>query len=68
MDQIVQIVKEDYFPLWNSHLIVLELLRPIGLNAELTPAEKFAYLIVETGIRYRMPLDAHVTMSSTDVN
>ena len=67
MEQLVQIVKEDYFPNWNSHRIVLELSRPIGQNPGRGGGGGFAYLIVETGIRYRFPLESHVTMSSVDV-
>ena len=68
MDGYVTIVSEDYFPNWNCHRFKLELVRPIGQNAELTPAEEFAGIIVETGIRYNIPLTAHVTMSSMDIN
>ena len=63
MDRIVQIVKEDYYPKWNSTCIVLELLCPIGQHATLTPAGEFAQIIVETGIINSIPLEAHVTMS-----
>ena len=68
IERLIQIMKEDYFPNWNSHRIVLELLGPIGQNPDLTPAEELAYLVVETGIRYRFPLESHVTMSSSDIN
>ena len=68
MDRIVQIVHEKYYPKWNSTRITLELLRPIGQHATLTPAGEFAQIIVETGIIYSIPLEAHVTMSSTDIN
>ena len=46
----------------------MELLRPIGQHATLTPAGEFAQIIVETGIIYSIPLEAHITMSSTDIN
>ena len=68
MNRTVQIVREDYFPQWNSTRIQLELLRPIGLHETLTPAGEFAQIIVETGIIYNIPLEAHVTMSSVDIN
>ena len=68
MDGYVTIVSEEYFPNWNCHRIKLELIRPIGQNEELTPAEEFAGIIVDTGIHYNIPLTAHVTMSSMDIN
>ena len=68
MNRTVQIVREDYSPKWNSTRIVLELLRPIGQHATLTPAGEFAQIIVETGIIYGIPLEAHATMSSSDIN
>ena len=46
----------------------MELLRPIGLHKTLTPAGEFAQIIVETGIIYEIPLEAHATMSSVDIN
>ena len=52
----------------NRTLSEMELLRPIGQHATLTPAGEFAQIIVKTGIMYSIPLEAHVTMSSTDIN
>ena len=68
MEGSVQIVREDDFPNWNSHRIQLEVLKLIGLNEPVHPANEFATIIVETGSRYRIPLEAHVTMSAIDIN
>ena len=68
MEGYVQIVSEDYFDRWHCRRIKLELIRPIRQNPELTPAEEFADIIVETGIRYNVPFMSHVTMSSVDIN
>ena len=68
MDRTVQIVAEKYYPKWNSTRIMLELLKPIGQHATLTPAGEFAQIIVETVIIYNIPMEAHVTLSSVDIN
>ena len=64
MNQTVELVREDYYPKWNSSRYVLKLLKPIGQHETLSPAGEFAQIIVETGIIYGIPLEAHVTMST----
>ena len=68
MEGYVTIISEDYFPNWNCYGFKLELVKLTGQNIELTPAEEFAGIIVETGIRYNMQLTAHVIMSSMGIN
>ena len=56
MNQTVELIREYYYPKWNSSCYVLKLLKPIGQHTILTPAGEFAQIIVETGIIYTVYL------------
>ena len=68
MDGYLPIMSKDYFDRWHCQRIKFELRKPIGQSPELTPVEEFAGFIMETGIRYNIPLMSHVTMNSIDNN
>ena len=61
MERFIQIVEERYFPNWNSHRYKVELLRDI-----IDPIGDFVAIIIDLGIRYNLPRDAHVTFSAID--
>ena len=61
MERFIQIVEERYFPNWNSHRCKIELLRDI-----IDPIGDFVSIIIDLGLRYNIPRDAHVTFSAID--
>ena len=61
MERFIQIVDAQHFPNWNSHRYKVELLRDIR-----DPIRDFVSIIIEIGLRYDMPRDAHVTFSAID--
>ena len=63
MDRLIQIMDEKYFPNWNFHSIKVELLRDIY-----DPIGDGVSVLIELEKKSDIPMDAHVTMSATDIS